>query len=141
MRSPSAGRDRLGKLWALTRFHRRWSMSRHRFLWLACIMLLSFPLSLSAQTTTGTVRGYVKDQNGAPVADAEVQVRNAETGVQRTTVARSDGAYVLPGLAPAAYELSVRHIGFTPQRRAITVQIGATQSVDFTLQARAVELQ
>src|SRR6266849_287184 len=116
-------------------------MSRHRFLWLACIALLAFPLSLRAQTTTGTVRGYVKDQNGTPVADAEVQVRNAETGVQRTTVARSDGSYVLPGLAPAAYELSVRHIGFTPQRRAITVQIGATQSLDFALQAGAVELQ
>src|SRR5437660_1783900 len=43
-------------------------MFRHRFLWLACITLLACPLSLSAQTTTGTVRGYVKDQNGAPVA-------------------------------------------------------------------------
>jgi len=116
-------------------------MSRHRFLWLVCVTLLSYPLSLDAQTTTGTVRGYVKDQNGTPVADAEVQVRNAETGVQRSTMARADGSYVLPGLAPAAYELSVRHIGFTPQRRAITVQIGATQTLDFTLQAGAVELQ
>ncbi len=39
-------------------------MLRHRFLWLVCITLFSLPLSLSAQTTTGTVRGYVKDQNG-----------------------------------------------------------------------------
>src|SRR5258706_3584115 len=115
-------------------------MSRQRFLWLACITLLAFPLSLNAPTTTGTVRGYVKDQNGAPVADAEIQVRNAETGVQRSTTSRADGSYVLPGLTPATYELSTRKIGFAPQRRQVTVQIGATLALDFTVQAGAVEL-
>jgi hypothetical protein len=116
-------------------------MCRPRFLWLACITLLASPLSLSAQTTTGTVRGYVKDQNGSPVADAEVTARNLATGVQRTTTSHSDGVYVMPGLTPATYELVARHIGFGPQRRQVTVQIGATQLVDFTLQAGAVELQ
>src|SRR5258705_11204367 len=115
-------------------------MSRQRFLWLACIALLASPLSLNAQTTTGTIRGYVKDQNGAPVADAEIQVRNAETGVQRSTASRADGSYVLPGLTPAAYELSTRKIGCAPQRRQGTLQIGATLALDFTLQARSVEL-
>src|SRR3989475_6070752 len=141
MRSPSAGRDCLGKLLALTRFHRRWSMSRHRFLWLACIALLASPLSLSAQTTTGTVRGYVKDQNGTPVADAEVQARQVETGIVRSTAGHADGSYILPGLTPGNYDLSVRKIGFGPQRRQVVVQIGATTPADFTVQAGAVELQ
>ena len=88
-------------------------MSRHRFLWLVCT-LLSYPLSLNAQTTTGTVRGYVKDQNGTPVADAEVQVRNAETGVQRSTMARADGSYVLPGLAPGESNPQVRVFRLQP---------------------------
>ena len=56
-------------------------MFRHRFLWIIGFMLLALPLSLSAQTTTGTVRGYVKDQNGAGVADAEVSARNALTDI------------------------------------------------------------
>jgi Carboxypeptidase regulatory-like domain/TonB dependent receptor/TonB-dependent Receptor Plug Domain len=116
-------------------------MFRHRLLWLVCISLLSLPLSLNAQTTTGTVRGYVKDQNGTPISGAQVQVRNPETGVERATASRNDGSYVLPGLAPATYELSVRHIGFTPQRWQVTVQIGATQTHDFSIQAGAVELQ
>jgi len=116
-------------------------MYRHRFLWLVCVSLLSIPLSLNAQTTTGTVRGYVKDQNGTAIADAEVQARNAQNGVQRSTTTRGDGSFVLLGLAPADYELSARKIGYTPQRRTITVQIGATMSGDFSLQAGAVELQ
>lgn len=116
-------------------------MFRNRVLWAVCLSLLSFPLSLRAQTTTGTVRGYVKDQNGAAIPDAEVQARNAQTGVQRSATTRSDGSYVLPGLQPADYEVSARKIGFTPQRRTVTIQIGATMAADFSLQAGAVELQ
>src|SRR5882762_11167085 len=116
-------------------------MFRHRFLWLACIALLASPLSLSAQSTTGTVRGYVKDQNGTPVADAEVQARQVETGIVRSATSHADGSYILPGLTPGNYDLSVRKIGFGPQRRQVVVQIGATTPVDFTVQAGAVELQ
>ena len=116
-------------------------MQKHRFLWLVCGSLLVLPLSLSAQTTTGTVRGYVKDQNGTPLADAEVQARDTATGVVRAASSRSDGSYVLPGLAPATYDLSVRHIGFSPQRRQVRVQIGAILLTDFTMQQGAVELQ
>jgi len=115
-------------------------MCRKRFLWLAVIIAFSFPLSLSAQTTTGTIRGFVKDQNGAAVADAEIQVSNTQTGVQRSTTSRADGSYVLPGLAPASYEMSVRKIGFGPVRQQVIVQIGATQTLDFALQAGALEL-
>jgi len=116
-------------------------MCRHRFLWLVCTSLLSLPLSLSAQTSTGAVRGYVKDQNGAPIADAEVQARNPQTGVLRSATSRADGSYVLPGLPPASYEVSARHIGFNPQRRQLAVPIGATVTSDFSLLEGAVELQ
>jgi len=116
-------------------------MFRHRFLWLVCITLLSFPLSLTAQTTTGTVRGYAKDQNGTAVADATVDARQKETGVLRSTTTRTDGSYILPGLTPGNYELTIRKIGFTPQRRDVVVQIGAIMLADFTVQAGAVELQ
>src|SRR5688572_8464928 len=116
-------------------------MCRHRFLWFACVSLLFLPLTLNAQTTTGTVRGYVRDQNGAPVAGAEIQARQTETGVLRSASTRSDGSFILPGLVPGNYELSARLIGFGPQRRQVAVQIGATLLADFTLQAGAVELQ
>jgi outer membrane receptor protein involved in Fe transport len=115
-------------------------MLRNRLMWSLGFALLAFTPSLNAQTTTGTVRGSVKDQIGTAVADAEVSARNPSTGVQRSTTTHSDGSYVLPGLAPATYELTVRKIAFTPVQRQVTVQIGATQIVDFALQAGAVEL-
>jgi len=65
-------------------------MCRQRFLWFVGLSLFLLPLSLSAQTTTGTIRGYAKDQNGAPVADVDVQARNTETGALRAATTRSD---------------------------------------------------
>jgi hypothetical protein len=116
-------------------------MSRYRLLWILGFTLLAFTPSLTAQTTTGTVRGFVKDQNGAGVADAAVQALQTETGVVRSATTHSDGSYIMPGLTPGNYELSVRKIGFTPQKRAIAVQIGATLIAEFTVQAGAVELE
>src|SRR2546423_9387915 len=116
-------------------------MLRHRFLWIVACVFLAFTPSLNAQTTTGTVRGSVKDQNGAALADVQVSARNPATGVERASTTRSDGSFVMPGLVPATYEFAVRHIGFMPQRRQVIVQIGATQQVDFSLQAGAVEFQ
>src|SRR6185503_7917913 len=116
-------------------------MCRQRFLWFVGLSLFLLPLSLSAQTTTGTVRGYAKDQNGSPVADVDVQARNTETGALRAATTRSDGSYILSGLAPALYELSARKIGFAPQRKQVQLPIGATILVDFPLQAGAVELE
>src|SRR5712692_377613 len=116
-------------------------MLRHRFLWIVGSALLAFTPSLNAQTTTGTVRGYVKDQNGTAVPGVEVSARNVQNGATRSATSRADGSYILPGLPPGSYDLSVRHIGFGPQRRQVIVQIGATLLADFTLQAGAVELQ
>jgi outer membrane receptor protein involved in Fe transport len=115
-------------------------MVRYGFVSLACTALLVLAAPLSAQTTTGTIRGYVKDQNGTAISGAEIQARNVENGVQRATASRADGSYILPGLVPATYELSVRNIGSSPQRRTVVVQIGATLPIDFALQAGAVEL-
>jgi outer membrane receptor protein involved in Fe transport len=94
--------------------------------------------SAAAQTTTGTIRGYVKEASGAPIADAEVQARNPGTGIVRTATSNAEGAYVLPGLTPAVYDLTARHIGHSPQALRLTVQVGSTILQDFTLQAGAV---
>lgn len=94
-----------------------------------------------AQTTTGTIRGYVKDQNGAPLQGAEIQARNLQSGVERKTTTTASGAYVLPGLVPGTYELVARHIGFSSQGRQVVVQIGATLLIEFALRAGAVELE
>jgi hypothetical protein len=107
------------------------------------VCLLSFLAwqGAAAQNTTGMIRGHVKDQNGVPLAAAEVQARNLGTGVLRTATTKEDGAYALPGLVPGTYELTARHIGNSPRTLRMEVQIGATQLADFSLPSGAIEVQ
>lgn len=96
--------------------------------------------SVPAQTTTGTIRGTVSS-GGAAVSNAQIQVRNPATGVQRGAISRDDGSYTLPGLVPASYVMTVRRIGSEPQTRNVVVQIGTTQIQDFSISSQAAQLE
>src|SRR5439155_7383798 len=116
-------------------------MSRHRFLWLVCVTLLSYPLSLDAQTTTGTVQGYIKDPQGAPITDAQVIARDTRNGQQTSVNSQRNGFYILAGLTPSTYDITVRRIGSAPQARRLDVGVGQSMSLDFTLVVLAVGLK
>lgn len=107
---------------------------------LFALMFVLAPGVLLGQTTTGTVRGHVRSPDGAAVAFAEVEARNTQTGITRSASTNAEGAYILPGLVPGTYDMTARAIGSTPQRRRVDVRIGATLTIDFALQAGAVEL-
>lgn len=95
---------------------------------------------LQSQTTTGTIRGTITS-GGQPVVGAQVQLRNPQTGVSRGVTTREDGGYVLAGVQPATYEVTVRRIGSEPQTRLVKVLIGATQIQNFSLSERAAQLE
>ncbi|MBA3467902.1 MAG: TonB-dependent receptor, partial [Gemmatimonadaceae bacterium] len=95
----------------------------------------------SAQNTTGTLRGTVTADGGAPISDAQIIVRNTNSGVQRNALSREDGGYTLPGLVPGTYDVTVRRIGSSAQNRQVTVQIGATQIQNFALVQQSTQLE
>lgn len=95
----------------------------------------------AAQNVTGTVRGTVTASSGAGLADAQISMRNVESGVVRNTASRGEGLYVLPGLVPATYDMTVRRIGTSAVTRRVVVQIGATQIQNFSLIDRPQQLQ
>lgn len=96
--------------------------------------------SLGAQTTTGSIRGYVRDPAGQPMAQVQLSARSIDMGLTRGTTSNQSGFYNIPGLRPGAYELTIRRIGFAPQTRTATVAIGQTITIDFTLQPAATQL-
>ena len=94
-----------------------------------------------AQTSTGTLRGRVTTAAGAAVADAQVGIRNLESGIHRGTTTRSDGTWVLPGVIPGAYEMTVRRIGYGADARRVVVQIGAVEIQNVTLSTSVTQLE
>src|SRR6476469_5600020 len=104
--------------------------------------MLAFAVgNLAAQNTTGTIRGTVTGEGGAPIGSAQISARNVDNGVVRGALSNDAGAYTLVGLVPGTYDVTVRRIGSAPQTRRMVVQIGATQSQDFALATQAAQLE
>src|SRR5437016_12981066 len=72
----------------------------------ALILALALPLASRAQDT-GYISGTVTDKSGAAVVGAEVVITNTAGSLTRTTTTNADGAYVVPGLPGATYNISV----------------------------------
>src|SRR4051812_40224615 len=90
-------------------------------------MLLAVPGTARAQLGGGQVTGVVIDTAKAAVPGATVTAANAATGVKRSTVSTSAGAYTLTGLAPGRYTVSFELAGFRVLRRAgIHLETGET---------------
>ena len=70
---------------------------------LACAMVASAQTS----STSGAIRGVIKDKAGKAVAGATVLLRNRETGYTRTTVSDAQGEYRIGLLPVGNYELTV----------------------------------
>src|SRR5216117_1605281 len=94
-----------------------------------------------AQTSTGSIRGYVTDSSGTPVAGARVVAVNPLTAAQREVTTQSNGFYAMLGLVPAEYDVTARQIGMAPQRIHVRVLIGEVYPLDFKLAASAIQVE
>ncbi|HEX2712472.1 MAG TPA: carboxypeptidase regulatory-like domain-containing protein, partial [Candidatus Acidoferrales bacterium] len=115
-------------------------MFERRPLWIAFVMVVMIGMSLStlawgqSEATSGTIRGTVTDQKGGTIPQAQVTVRNLQTGYTRETLTGDDGYFNVPLLPLGAYELRIEKPGFsTGVRSDITVSVGVVTVVDVQL--------
>lgn len=95
------------------------------------LFLFGFSVSLWGQTSRGTVTGLVTDASGAVVATAQLELRNTETNVTRTTESNEAGLYRFDAVDPGTYDLTAKITGFqTFTQRAFVVQAGQVTSID-----------
>jgi hypothetical protein len=80
----------------------------------AFALLLGFSTTASAQDVA-SLTGVVTDSSGAVVPDAEVTLRNPQTGIVYNTTTNAAGSYTLTQIKPGpGYQLEVNHGGFKP---------------------------
>ncbi len=107
---------------------------------MALLFLLSFAAAASAQLTTATISGVVKDSTGAVVPGATVTVMNSETGLTRSSNTAGDGAYKFPALPVGTYEVRGEHTGFQRAlRNGLNLSVGQDAVINLTLEVGAVE--
>src|SRR2546428_9529038 len=107
-------------------------------LFVACAVAAISVSPLASQTSTGSIRGYVTDSSGAPIAGARVVAVNAQTSSQREVSTQSNGFYAMLGLVPTEYDVTARQVGMAPQKIRVRVLIGEVYPLDCRLAASAI---
>jgi hypothetical protein len=97
----------------------RWQTSQGENIMSATTRILSLCLLISSAASLygqggayGTILGTVKDNSGAVVAKAGVDVTNVATNVTKHTETTSSGDFTVPYLAPGTYRVTVQSAGF-----------------------------
>ncbi len=108
---------------------------RHKtalLLGMALLAILTFG-SLAQAQEAGQISGTITDPTNAVVPNATVTIKNIGTNAVRTVTSSSTGAYLVTGLQPAQYELTVTEAGFHPYSTRIEVTVAAKVTVDAKL--------
>ena len=106
---------------------------------MAALVLAAAPITLLAQTDTGTLDGRVFDEQKAGVPGVTVTAKNTATGFTRTVQSGDTGTYHFPSLPAGTYDVTAELQGFSQQvRKGVTVQVASSSTVDFTMKVGAV---
>ena len=103
-----------------------------RFLWLAlaaaALLLASTP---ARAQSTATLQGTITDAQAAVMPGVTITIKNAATGLERTSVSDSAGQYVAAALAPGHYTILAHLEGFKDQTSEI--DLGPAQKAELNL--------
>ncbi|HEV8332192.1 MAG TPA: TonB-dependent receptor [Steroidobacteraceae bacterium] len=112
-------------------------------MYVAMGMSLAAALPMSAAyagSGDGSLVGRLVDASNKPLPDAEVTVRNPETGFTRTVKADADGFYRFPYLPVGKYEVNATKNGATIGKLAdVTVGLGNATTANVTVGAMTLE--
>jgi hypothetical protein len=104
------------------------------------LLLLLTAAPVFAQLATAELNGRVADESGAVLPGATVTVTQTATGLVRTVVTDSSGAYLISNLPTGPYRLEVALQGFRSYvQTGIVLQVGATPTINATLALGTLE--
>ncbi|HWR17650.1 MAG TPA: carboxypeptidase regulatory-like domain-containing protein [Terriglobales bacterium] len=107
-----------------------------RFRILMLVLLLgALSILCSAQETTATITGVVKDASGAVLPNVDVVIRNTGTGQERAVTTSQEGEYTATSLPIGTYEVSVKRAGFKDFLvKNIILNVNDRRRIEATLQ-------
>jgi hypothetical protein len=100
----------------------------------ALALVVNVSLPAFAQNPTGSIRGVVKDPQGAIVTNANISAKNTATGEIRRANTGQDGLYTISNLPPGQYEVTVEAANFKQLTFPATVEVGSSVAGDVSLE-------
>lgn len=112
-----------------------------RYLGAASVLAMAVSLGMAgmatAQVATSTIRGEVTD-SGAGEAGATVVARDVASGFTTRTTANANGGYVLSGLRPGTYEITVTTAEGETASDTVTIGVGQVGDLDLDVSGTVV---
>ena len=104
---------------------------------LTAVVLVAGASALLAQASTGKLEGKVRDQQGAPIANAQVIIVGSKFGAQTN----ADGYYFINNVPAGLVTLQASFIGYKTTRVTdVRVLSGQTVTADVTLESTPVQV-
>lgn len=101
--------------------------------------MLHSEIAVADAQTSATLTGEIRDQSGASIAHANVTLIRGERTIQ-ATLTKSDGKYVLTGVAAGRCRIHVEASGFAPiDSSLLDVASADSKVLNFTLLVKSIE--
>lgn len=100
---------------------------------LAIMLGNSMPTWAQSSSTATSIRGEIKDEQGAVLTGVTVVVTNINTNLRRETNSDEKGNYILTDLPPGLYTVDLMAEGFKKQTLRIELELGASARVPIVL--------
>ena len=117
--------------------------SRHHLASLQLLIVPLLALSLAvpaAGQTVGQIQGTIADEQGAVLPGVTLTLRNADSGVTRTTTSEGNGEYRFTGLPSGVYNLTAELQGFAALSvERLTVTIGSQLQQDLKMRLETLQ--
>lgn len=107
--------------------------------WTSLLALLLICAAAQGQFESASVLGYVKDQSGAAVSNANVTLTNTATGIAHATTTDQEGRFEFSSIPIGPYVVKAQAASFAPtQSPSFNVATDARQRVDLQMKAGQV---
>lgn len=108
----------------------------------ALVLVLGFLGSAApalAQTSFGTFRGAIADEQGGVLPGVTVTARQTATNTTQVAVTGEVGQYFIPNLPPGPYELTFELSGFNTVKQQVQLRVGQDLTLNVVLNVGTVQ--
>jgi Ca-activated chloride channel family protein len=117
---------------------RPWTVRRTAASTLLLLLVLASTAAAPTITSpkTGRITGHVRNQSGAPLANAQVFV----VGTALNALTDRSGSYTIAEVGEGSVQLRAASVGYKPVQTSVTVRAGRTTVHDFVLEASPLQM-
>jgi hypothetical protein len=109
--------------------------------WMIALLMVSLCAAAGAQDTA-SLTGTVTDPSGAAVPKAQISVKNAEHGINRSGMTNDSGDYLFGSLPIGSYDLTVTAQGFKKyEAKGVVLRIAEKARVNVALEVGAINTE